>query len=124
MDCLKKIQGEQRYEFFFAKWDDFCLNLIYTYICNIQYCIYCVLQTHIDKFVRSRIVYGCGSCFIGSMSLERSSSRRRVVILICFVLFIATILLVVIGAYFGKKVETVGIAEKEVGYPDRKIYRV
>ena len=56
------------------------------------------------------------------MSLERSSSRRRVVILICFVLFIATILLVVIGAYFGKKVETVGIAEKEVGYPDWKIY--
>ena len=52
------------------------------------------------------------------MSLERSSSRRRVVILICFALFVATILLVVIGAYFGKKVETVGIAEKEVGYPD------
>ena len=57
------------------------------------------------------------------MSLERSSSRRRVVILICFVLFIATILLVLIGAYLGKKVETVGIAEKEVGYPDWKIYR-
>ena len=58
------------------------------------------------------------------MSLERSSSRRRFVILICFVLFIATILLVVIGAYFGKKVETVGIPEIEVGYPDWKIYRL
>ena len=81
------------------------------------------MQTHIAEFLRSRIVHGCGSCFIGSMSLERSSSRRRVVILICFVLFIATILLVVIGAYFGKKVETVGIAENEVGYPDWKIYR-
>ena len=57
------------------------------------------------------------------MSLERSSSRRRVVILICFVLFIATILLVLIGAYLGKKVETVRIAENEVGYPDWKIYR-
>ena len=81
------------------------------------------MQTHIAKFLRSRIVHGCGSCFIGSMSLERSSSRRRVVILICFVLFIATILLVLIGAYLGKKVKTVEIAEKEVGYPDWKIYR-
>ena len=81
------------------------------------------MQTHIAKFLRSRIVYGCGSCSIGSMSLERSGSRRRVVILICFALFIATILLIVIGAYFGKKAETVAIAEKEVGYSEWKIYR-
>ena len=81
------------------------------------------MQTHIGKFLRSRIVYGCGSCSTGSMSLERSGSRKRVVILICFALFIATILLIVIGAYFGKKVESVGVAEKEVGYPYCKIYR-
>lgn len=81
------------------------------------------MQTHIAKFIRSRFVYGCGTCFIDSMSLERSSSRRRVVIFICFALFIATILLVVIGAYFGKKVKTVGIAEQEVGYPDWKFHR-